>query len=225
MRDRQEMQTNRLFRHAGAAMLALGLLATTPAASARTVERGVEPAHQPVVQRTDFVFDVGPDGSGALGADERARLVGWFDALGLRYGDRVAFAEGPGGAARSLRDGIEGVVGRYGLLIAEVAPVTAGEAPAGSVRVVVSRSTAHVPGCPAWGDRAEANLIGGLSDNYGCATNMNLAAMVADPQDLVEGREGALDPTNGVSARAIKTYREKKPTGAGGLQSESAGGN
>lgn len=223
MRDRQEMQTNRLFRRAAAAMLALGLLA--PAASARTVERGVEPAHQPVVQRTDFVFDVGPDGNGALGADERARLVAWFDALGLRYGDRVAFAEGPGGAARGLRDGLEGVVGRYGLLVAAVAPVTAGEAPAGSVRVVVSRSTARVPGCPAWGDRAEADFVGGLSDNYGCAANLNLAAMVADPQDLVEGREGALDPTNGVSGRAIKTYREKKPTGAGNLQSETAGGN
>jgi len=219
------MRTTRLFRRSGATALILGLLAAMPPATARQIERGVEPAHQPVVQRTDFVFDVAPDGSGGLGSDERARLVAWFDALGLRYGDRVAFAEAPGGAAQGLRDGVEAVVGRYGLLIAEVAPVTAGESSSGALRVVVSRSVASVPGCPSWNDRAEADFTGGLSDNYGCAINTNLAAMVADPQDLVHGREGALDPTNGVSARAIKTYREKQPTGAGGLQTMSAGGN
>jgi len=226
MRDRDEMQTTRLFRRSGAAALALGLcLAGSAPAMAREAPRGLEPVHQPVVQRTDFVFDVAPDGSGGLGGAERTRLVAWFDALGLRYGDRVAFADAPGGAAPGLRDGVEAVVGRYGLLIADIAPATAGESPAGSVRVIVSRSIARVPGCPSWGDRAEADFAGGLSDNYGCATNMNLAAMVADPQDLVDGREGTLDPTNGVSARAIKTYREKAPTGAGGLQTMSAGGN
>jgi len=221
------MQTNRLFRRPGAAALALGLLiAATPATAGdhRVVEHGVETPHQPVVQRTDFVFDVAPDGSGALGIPERARLAAWFDALGLRYGDRVAFAEAPG-AAPGLRQGIERVVGRYGLLVGDTAPVTAGEAPAGGIRVVVSRSTASVPGCPTWRDRAEADLVGGLSDNYGCASSSNLAAMVADPQDLVQGREATLDPANGVSARAIKSYREKEPTGAGGLQTMSAGGN
>jgi len=154
------MQTNRLFRRPGAAALALGLLiAATPATAGdhRVVEHGVETPHQPVVQRTDFVFDVAPDGSGALGIPERARLAAWFDALGLRYGDRVAFAEAPG-AAPGLRQGIERVVGRYGLLVGDTAPVTAGEAPAGGIRVVrarrllaasVSLSAAPRPACRA----------------------------------------------------------------------------
>lgn len=207
------------------ATLALGLclalsLGTAPA-SARKVERGVEPSHQPVVQRTDFVFDVVADGNGGLASPEQSRLTAWFNALGLRYGDHVSLA---GTGSLALRDAVADVVGRYGLLIEGDAPVTAGEAPVGGLRVVVSRSVASVPGCPSWADRAGANFVGGLSDNYGCAMASNLAAMIADPRDLVEGRAAGVDPTNTVSGRAIRAYQEKAPTGSGGLQSMSAGG-
>ena len=204
------------------ATLALGLclavsLGATPG-SARKIERGVEPSHQPVVERTDFVFDITGD---SLDATEQNRLTIWFKALGLGYGDHVSLA---GAGSLALRDAIADVVGRYGLLIEGEAPVTAGQAPLGGVRVVVSRSVASVPGCPSWADKSAADFVGGLSDNYGCATARNLAAMVADPRDLVEGREAALDATNTVSGRAIKAYQEKAPTGSGGLQSISAGG-
>jgi len=117
------------------------------------------------------------------------------------------------------------IVARFGLLMEGEAPVTAGEAPAGGLRIVVSRSIAGVPGCPSWRDRAEANFHGGLSDNYGCATALNLAAMVADPRDLVEGREPGVDDMNVVNGKAIKAYQDKAPTGAGALRSMSAGGN
>jgi len=207
------------------AALALGLclalsLGTAPA-SARKIERGVEPSHQPVVQRTDFVFDVLADGSGGLASAEQSRLTAWFSALGLRFGDHVSLA---GNGSLALRDAIADTVGYYGLLIEGEAPITAGEAPVGGLRVVVSRSVASVPGCPSWADRAGANFVGGLSDNYGCAMASNLAAMIADPRDLVEGRTAGLDPTSTVSGRAIKAYQEKAPSGSGGLQAMSAGG-
>src|SRR3546814_17194182 len=76
-------------------------------------------------------------------------------------------------------------LGNYGMLLSDVAPVTAGSVPGGTVRIVVSRSVASVPGCPDWRDTQEADLNGGTSSNYGCAVNSNLAAMVANPQDLV----------------------------------------
>ncbi|MBU0556108.1 MAG: CpaD family pilus assembly protein [Alphaproteobacteria bacterium] len=214
------------FRSTGtAALVALSLLSHAGAAAeARKTNRGLEPVHQPVVDRTDFVFDLQSDGAGALSSADERRLTVWLDALGLRYGDHVTIA-GAGESPLALRDGIAQVVGRFGLLVEGEAPVTAGEAPAGGVRVVVSRSIASVPGCPTWRDKAEANFIGGLSDNYGCATASNLAAMVADPRDLVEGREGGLDVTNVVNSKAIKTYQETAPTGAGGLQGMAVGGN
>jgi len=219
----------RFFRHAspallGSAALAACLLIAGSPAEAREPNRGVESVHQPVVERTDFVFDLHADGSGALsGVDER-RLTVWFNALGLGYGDHVTLS-GTSGSPLALRDGITQVVGRYGLLVEGEAPATAGDAPLGGLRVVVSRSIASVPDCPSWRDRAEANFVGGLSDNYGCAVASNLAAMIADPRDLIEGREGRLDVTNVVNSKAIKTYQEREPTGAGGLQGMAVGGN
>ncbi len=191
--------------------------------AARDVERGMEPKHQPVVERTDFVFDVAADGSGALSSAEKKRLAIWFKALNLGYGDHVSLA-GAGGSSLAIQDGIAEVVGRSGLLIEGEAPATAGFAPAGSVRVVVSRSIATVPTCPSWRDKGEADFTAGLSDNYGCATASNLAAMIADPQDLVEGREPGVDTKGIESGKAIKAYKDKAPTGAGGLQAMSAGG-
>lgn len=212
------------FRTAGTTtLLALALIGQSADARSREVNRGVEPVHQPVVERTDFVFDLNPDSAGTLSRMDERRLTVWFNALGLGYGDHVTLAGDTSGSL-ALRDGVTQVVGRYGLLVDGDAPLTAGAPPIGGLRVVVSRSVASVPGCPTWRDKAEANLSGGLSDNYGCAMATNLAAMVADPRDLVEGREGGLDVTNVVNSKAIKTYQETAPTGAGGLQGMSVGG-
>lgn len=216
--------TKMSFLHrSGTVAFILGLSLAISPAQARKTERGVESTHQPVVDRTDFVFDLQADGSGALSSYDQQRLTAWFNALRLGYGDHVTMA-GLSSSPLALRDDINDVVGRYGLLVEGDAPVTAGDAPAGGLRIVVSRSLASVPGCPTWRDKGEANFHGGLSDNYGCATAQNLAAMIADPRDLIEGRMPGFDVTNGVSSKAIKTYRDKEPTGAGGLQAESAGG-
>lgn len=220
------MQSKTLFRTAAsltAAALSLALVATP--ALARKSERGVEPAHQPQVSRTDFVFDVPGSGNGELGDADARRLTAWFDALGLRYGDHVSIAGTGAGGLAGVRDGVAEIVGRYGLLTEGEAPVTAGDPPAGSLRVVVSRSTAKVESCPSWRDKSQTNLVGGQSDNYGCAMATNLAAMVADPQDLVQGRSTDTDLRTATGSRAIKTYQEKPPTGSGGLQVMSAGGN
>lgn len=185
------------------------------AAHARPVNRGMEPTHQPTVNRTDFVFDINAD-AGTLTSGERTRLINWFDAVRLGFGDRVAIAASDYDN-RAITEGVADAVAGYGLLLSENAPVSAGEAQPGSVRIVVSRSTATVEDCPAWRDKSEADLTAGLSDNYGCAMARNLAAMVADPQDLVDGRT-----TNSLrtwtASRAIQTYREKQPTGSGALQ-------
>src|SRR3546814_2711319 len=95
------------------------------------------------------------------------------------------------------------------MLLSDVAPVTAGSVPGGTVRIVVSRSVASVPGCPDWRDTQEADLNGGTSSNYGCAVNSNLAAMVANPQDLVLGQPGAVSRAPTEATKAIKTRSEE----------------
>lgn len=221
------MQPHRFFRPATALLgtaLALSLVASPGAA--RKIERGVESVHQPRIDRTDFVFDLTAGGDGTLDQAQARQLAAWFVALNLRYGDRVTIASPDGGDAglAPLRNAIREMVERHGLLVGAEAPLTAGTPPGGALRVIVSRSIATVPGCPSWRDRLEADWVGGQSDNYGCAIAGNLAAMVADPNDLITGRRSDSDLTAVTSGRAIKVYNEKVPTGSGGLQVMSAGG-
>ncbi|MET0138304.1 MAG: CpaD family pilus assembly lipoprotein, partial [Sphingobium sp.] len=142
-----------MLRATGVALTAL-LALSSPALAGKKktpVNRGLESVNQPVVQRTDFTFDLIPDGYNRLSRDEAKRMIDWFDAIQLGYGDRVAIADdhyARPGVATAVSD----VLGHYGLLLADEAPRTAGEAPSGAVRIVVSRSTASVPGCPKWGD-------------------------------------------------------------------------
>jgi pilus assembly protein CpaD len=198
-----------------AAFLALGVTVTAFPAHARPpsgpVNRGLDSINQPVVVRSDFVLDLASRGDG-LSPVERGRLAGWFDSLGLGYGDRVSLDD-PLAGDRTRHD-VARIAADYGLLLNGGAPVTAGAVPPGIVRVVVSRSTASVPNCPHWSGRGGINST---SSNYGCATNSNLAAMIADPSDLVLGQAGSGTGDAATAAKAIKVYRDTLPSGSKGL--------
>ncbi|MGE3395600.1 MAG: CpaD family pilus assembly protein [Sphingomonas sp.] len=182
--------------------------------------------HQPVVERNDFVLDLATE-NGRVSRAEIERLHGWFESIGLRYGDRISVDEGYGSGR--ARDDVALAVSEYGLSLNEGAPVTAGAVSAGSVRVVASRTSASVPGCPDWSP--EDNGVSprqNTSSNYGCATNANLASMVADPNDLVRGRSDSGSGAAGTASRAIRVYRQRTPTGSQGLPATTttqSGGN
>jgi pilus assembly protein CpaD len=185
-------------------------------------ERGVESVNVPVVTGTDYVFDAAAPG-GALAPGEGERLNGWLQGLNLGYGDSVYV---DGGNAPAARSQVAAIAGRYGILVTPGAPVTAGVVQPGSIRVVVSRRQAVVPGCPNWSRPAVPDFQNRSMSNYGCAVNSNLAAMVANPDDLVRGREGAPTTDTRSATRAIEMYRTKPPTGQGELKSISTkGGN
>ena len=75
---------------------------------------------------------------------------------------------------------------------------------------IVNGAVAYVPGCPDW-STASAQAHEGQSSNYGCATMTNLAAMIADPQDLLHGRSDTTG-TADVATKAIKAWREAAAT-------------
>jgi len=175
--------------------------------------------HQPVVQHTNYVLDLDASGD-VLSASERARLIGWFEGIELRYGDQIFVEEPRDYPSPGARADVGRVVGEYGMLLRSGAPVTAGGVAPGTVRVIASRATASVPGCPNWGEDQIAPRVA-TSSNYGCATNSNLAAMVADPNDLIEGRNGSVSGNTAVAGRAVRVYRERQPTGAQPLPSTS----
>ena len=176
--------------------------------------RGLDPVHVPVVTRQDFAFDAAaPDGS--LSSAERARLDGWFQGLALTYGDNV-YVEGMDSA--DARNDVARVAGHYGLLVADGGPVLPGAIPPGTVRVVVSRTRATVPNCPDWSEASQPNYNNHSPPNYGCAVNSNLAAMIANPEDLIHGRGGNGVGDSFTATKAVDAYRNAVPTGNKGLQ-------
>jgi len=197
--------------------LAIVLLASAVAGCAYkpgpAPEAGVAAVNVPVVTRSDYAFDAAAPG-GILPPSEAARLDAWFRSLGLGYGDTVyvdgAYAEG-------ARAQVAEIAGRYGLLVSGGAPVTAGAVAADSVRVIVSRTVASVPNCPNWERPAQPNYNNKMVPGFGCAVNSNLAAMVANPEDLVHGREGSGIGDAATAARAVTIYRTTPPTGTKGL--------
>jgi pilus assembly protein CpaD len=96
--------------------------------------------------------------------------------------------------------------------------VTAGAVGSGNVRVVVSRNVASVPDCPNWERKSQPNYNNRMLPNYGCGVNSNLAAMVANPEDLIHGREGSGIGDAATASRAINAYRTAPTTGSKGLQ-------
>lgn len=202
-----------------------GLLIATLglAACAGTENRGVESVHQPVVSRADYALDLATTGS-RLAEGEAPRLSGWLASMKLGYGDRLSIDQGsytdPG-----VRDDIAREAARHGVLVSDVAPVTVGAVAPGTARVIVSRSSADVPGCPDYSRVSQPNFDAHSSSNFGCGINSTLAAMIANPDDLVRGQDAALAYDVGRGTKAIDTYRDAKPTGTGGLKAESTGGS
>lgn len=201
----------------GALLFSLGLALT--ACGGMPSNRSLDVAHQPVIERTAVSLDVTTSSDG-LPVGEQRRVAAWFEAMDLRYGDRVS-VEDPldnpdTGAA------VAALTGRYGLLLSEGMPLSTGDLQPGQARVTILRTRASVPGCPDWSESSDATLGNGLSPNYGCASKANIAAMIADPEDLIKGRQGSPDTYITTSTTTIKAYTAGVGTKTSG---GGAGGN
>jgi pilus assembly protein CpaD len=184
---------------------------------------GLAPVNVPVVTSAEYVFDAAAPG-GALSAGDVERLSGWFQGIDVGYGDSVYV---DGAYAPAARTQVSALASRYGMIVSNGAPITAGMVQPGTIRVIVSRRRATVPGCPNWRRPSQPDFENRTLPNFGCAVNSNLAAMVADPEDLIHGREAAAVTDTQAATRAVQLYRSKPLTGASGLQSIStkSGGN
>jgi pilus assembly protein CpaD len=205
---------DRLSMYRSVRIIALAAALTASASGhAEELNKSLYSVNQPVVRHSNYAIDLRVQGE-SLEPYEEGRLDGWFQSLQVGYGDRV-YVEGDEGRA-----GVARAASRYGLLLSDGHPVTTGQVQPGMVRVIISRATASVPGCPDWKGKSGA---GSTSPNYGCAMNSNLAAMVADPNDLVLGQTGDSSDNSATNSKAIRAYRNAAPTGTGGLKSEGKG--
>lgn len=183
-------------------------------ATADQPDRGLASVNVPVVTTADYVFEAAAPG-GALAPGDADRLSGWFQGLGVTYGDTIYV---DGGYAPAARVQVASLAGRFGMLVTSGAPATTGMVQPGSVRVVVARRRAEVPNCPNWSRPAAPDYANRSMSNYGCSVNSNLAAMIANPEDLLHGREGTGVTDTLTASRAVELYRTTPPSGSKGLQ-------
>ncbi len=208
---------------ATAIALAMGLSLTACSGGTGSVtdNRSLESVNQPIVRQSNFTLDL-VSGSGGLSIPEQRRLAGWFEAMDLRYGDRIAIDDPLSSPA--THKAVSAIAERHGILVTGDAPVTPGYVDPGKIRIVISRASAEVPGCPNWSEKLASNLGNHTSAGYGCAINANLAAMVANPEHLIHGAKGSGDTTVMSSNKAISSYRKAQPTGEKGLKANQTDG-
>ena len=146
----------------------------------------------------------------------------YLGSIRIAYGDRISIDDpNPTGAA-ARRAAVNGVLAEYGLFLEPVGPVSTGTPTLGTMRVLITRTTASAPPeCADWRRQSNPEYEASTMSNFGCAVVSNIAAMTADPNDLVVGKayEGADGFT---SAKATGVYRKKEPTGAGDLRRDDA---
>lgn len=124
-------------RKALGAAIALSLGTLLAGCGGMPKNQQLESIHQPVVSRTNYTLDVATN-PGGISLPEVRRLAGWFEALDLRYGDRITIDDPLSSGA--TRAAVEAVAGRFGLLVGDTAPVTPGAVNPGMARIVVTRS-------------------------------------------------------------------------------------
>jgi pilus assembly protein CpaD len=154
------------------------------------------------------------------GVDEpdAAQIIGLNDFLigaDVERGDRILIERAASPADDMRASILADALARKGL---QPAMSEAASVPPGELRLVIQRYVATAPGCPNWTKPPGNDFDNTLHSDFGCATASNLAAMVADPHDLLSGR--SMGPPSGEPAlAAMQRYLAGKTTP---LPSESA---
>lgn len=122
-------------------------------------------------------------------------------------GDTIRIERAAGVLADGRARALSAALARQGFRPTLAAP---GGAPDDELRLVVEHATATVARCPNWTKPPGNDLENTMPSDFGCASATDLAAMVADPRDLVEGRPMA--PVVGDAAIwAMHRYRSGLP--------------
>jgi pilus assembly protein CpaD len=122
-------------------------------------------------------------------------------------GDTIRIERAAGVLADGRARALSAALARQGFRPTLAAP---GGAPDDELRLVVEHATATVARCPNWTKPPGNDLENTMPSDFGCASATDLAAMVADPRDLVEGRP--LAPVVGdVAILPMHRYRTGAP--------------
>ena len=131
------------------------------------------------------------------------------------YGDRVSVSAGTidaGKGAKKLAQKRRAMVARY--LRRRSLRVVLREGQAGrlggrAVTIKLSRTIVVLPQCPDWDAAMQGKALTGKPSRFGCMNASSLGAMVANPADLVGGRQSGAGDADYL-IRGLEQYRAGK---------------
>lgn len=128
------------------------------------------------------------DGQTDLSGDETAKLYAFLNDINPQS-DYVVMVEQPtrkaGRVEMQRGKSVAAVVKKLGY---HVADYTAADVQPGTIRVAVDHLNALGPKCPDWKIHPYAEFGSQQMPNTGCSDRTNLAAMIVNPADLVDGQ-------------------------------------
>jgi pilus assembly protein CpaD len=184
-----------------APLTAAWLAACAPTASYWTPAQS---SKQNQVEAVRLMHDLQVPASGSLSAAEIAGLDGFLARHQVGYGDDVTVIA----AANRNHAPLTEYLHKQGI---DAHPIAANgiDVPTGGLRLLVERYVVIPPNCPDWSKPSRTDYGNTPMSNMGCANATNLGLMLADPRDLLQGRQpGAADGT--ASAAAVQRYRTDK---------------
>lgn len=187
-------------------LAALGVLLLAGCASTASDWSEVQTPKQNKVEPVRLVHDVRFTSGAQISTTEMAQLDGFIARHDLGYGDRVYVLTDANGASSQRARNVLNYMKAHGIAAIGLSSV---EAQPGVVRVVVNRHIVVPPTCPDWSKPMTSDYSNTPMSNLGCSTAANLGTMVADPSELIQGRQpGAADAD--ASSGAIRRYRTDK---------------
>ena len=146
------------------------------------------------------------DGTADLSQDSLANLVSFTTTNEVGYGDLILFDQGADVPAERI-DALTAWFLKQGVTVGENNGVFGAMPADGSVMVYVERYTVTAPDCQRWSETSASNPNNAPGQPFGCTSQSNLAAMVANPRDLVTGERDGANPD--ATRKAVKAYRHK----------------
>ncbi|HTZ78250.1 MAG TPA: CpaD family pilus assembly lipoprotein [Stellaceae bacterium] len=150
-----------------------------------------------------------PSGSAQLAQGERDSLLGFLHSAEVSPDDTIYLEAADEDKLSNNRvSALVRDLSRKGYSLAML-PAKRDAIPPDSLLVVVERYVVTPPDCPNWTKSPNGDHENAVSSDFGCANLTNLGLMVADPRDLVMGRD--LGPADAeVTSLAIQRYRAGK---------------
>lgn len=148
------------------------------------------------------------DGGADLSDFSLGNLTHFTSTNGVGYGDVILFD--PGADVSDARiEALSNWFTKLGVTVGEMNGIFGAMPMPGAVTVYVERHVVKAPDCQRWSETSTSNPNNAPGQPFGCVSQSNLAAMIANPRDLVTGESGGTSPDS--ATKAVKTNRIAPP--------------